>query len=216
MGISYYINCINIIIDLQKKAQHLSIDNSYTNDLTSLKDVYKTLSKRKQDICKEIDTLKHKGKMFPPIVKQQSPKLKQDNSSGDHFLVSPTAVSEQSEESWTINEEEEISYNMEFNVEPKISASSKQSSRLTKQLSHFDSFENIEEIDGENDWEKYYDHDVISPSNVVEDFEKDVLNKKQSNLSYDNESIGSNKSLSSDVEVNNREEWNETINEGDN
>lgn len=193
----------------------MSIDNSYANDLTSLKDVYETLSKRKQDICKEIDTLKHRGKMFPPIVKQQSPKINRDHSIGDHFLVTPTAVNEQSEESWTISEEEEL-YNMEFNVEPKISASSKQSLRLTKQLSHYDSFENVEEIDGENEWGKYYDHDVILPSSVVEDLGKNIFNEKPLNLSNENESIGSSKSLSGDVELNNREQWNETIRKGDN
>lgn len=111
--------------------QDLSIDNTYSSDIAALKNVYDTLSKRKQDICKEIESLKYKGKMFPPILKQQCSMVK-DTSIDDQFLVTPS-VQEESEESWTIDEEEEAqedeeeSYNMEFNVEQKL-----QSKKLSK------------------------------------------------------------------------------------
>lgn len=77
--------------------------------------------KRKQDIRKEIDTLKYKGKMFPPIVKQQCAMVKDHYSVDDQFLGT-SSIQEESEESWAIDEEEEEeeSYNMEFNVEQKL------------------------------------------------------------------------------------------------
>lgn len=62
--------------------------------------------------------------MFPPILKQQCAMVK-DHSANDQFLPAPS-VQEESEESWTIDEEqeeeedEEESYNMEFNVEQKL------------------------------------------------------------------------------------------------
>lgn len=179
-----YINCMICI--LQYFMQYYVINiiiRSYTNDLITLKDDYKSLSKRKQDICKDTDKLKHKDKIFPPIVKPQNPKTKQDHSIGDNFLVTTTTVSEQNDEFLTMNEIKEEFINKELNVKSKISASSKELSKLTKQFSHCDSLENIEEVNGENEWKKYCDHDMILPSSVVEDFGKDIFNENQSNIS---------------------------------
>lgn len=120
-----------VFFDLQKKIQDLSINNAYASDIAALKNVYNTLLKRKQDISNEINTLKYKGKMFPPIVKQQCTIVKQDHSIDDQFFATPS-VQEESEESWTIDEEEEESYNMEFNVEQKLP--SKQSPKTKKCL----------------------------------------------------------------------------------
>lgn len=148
--------------------------------MANLKDVFNTLLKRKQDICKEIDSLKYKGKMFPPIAKQPcaGANAKPDQSSltdcvPQLFSSTPSSAQEETEESWTINHDEEV-YNIEFNVEPKVSASSKQSSsRLTKQSSHYDGFENVHEVCSydENQWTKYYDNndddDDENGSNVI-------------------------------------------------
>lgn len=55
----------------QAKFQHLSaVDDINASDLAYLKDIYDKLSKRQEGICKEIESLKYKGKMFPPIHNQ--------------------------------------------------------------------------------------------------------------------------------------------------
>jgi len=205
------VNYIFIIhFDLQKTVQDLSIDNDFTSDIAKLKNVYDKLLKQKQAICKEIDVLKYKGKMFPPITKHPPPKMTQGHSINDQSLITPTAQ-EESEESWVTTNEEE-SYNIEFNMEPKIvSASSKQSLRLTKQSLHCDSFENVMEGYEETEWKNYYDCKVISPCDDVDDYAKGIFNKideMQNNLSDDNESIGSNKNLS-DIGLNYSKDWKE-------
>lgn len=140
------------------------MDGAYASDMAALKEVYGTLHKRKRDICNEINTLKYKGKMFPPIAaaaRQPSPSQLQRVGGGsfDGEYSTATTVHEDTEESWTVDEDQ--SYNIEFNVEPKIvSASSKQSSsRLTKQSLRYDSFDEVS-YDGENDrWRTSYYHD---------------------------------------------------------
>lgn len=90
------------------------------DDMAALKEVYKTLSKRKQEISKEIHMLKYKGKMFPPIGRLP-PKS---------TPLTPTVVSfsdvngeEDEEVSWmTDGDEEQQYYDMEFNMEPKTSS----------------------------------------------------------------------------------------------
>lgn len=171
------------------------MDDIYSSDIATLKNTFNTLLKQKQDICKEINTLKYKGKMFPPIVKQTIPSINksQNFSVGGQFSATPTIQEESEEASWTISEQE--SYNMEFNMEPKISASSKQSSQLAKQSSHYDSFENTDEMCGENDWKTYYD-DTNVPE-CVENFGEEIFNENdevQNIFSEDNESISDHES----------------------
>lgn len=74
-----------------------------------------------------------------PVIQKHSDCL--SISEHQQLMGMLTATPDESEESWTIQDEidEEGFYNMEFNVEPKMqSVSSKQSSRLTKQLSYVD------------------------------------------------------------------------------
>lgn len=143
--------------------------------------------------------------MFPSILKQSHPMTKQDNLTDDRVSVTLT-VQDESEESWATNKEE--SYNMEFNVEPKISASSKQSSRLTKQSLHCDSFENVVEGYGDNEWKNYYD-EMVQPDDEVEDYAKDIfieIDQMHDKLS-DNDSVDSQKYFS-EPELSNSEKWN--------
>lgn len=212
------------------------MDSSYTSDMSALKDVFNTLLKRKQDICKEIDTLKYKGKMFPPIAKQ--PSCASANAKPDHspsidrvprlFSATPSSAQDETEDSWTIDhgDEEEV-YNMEFNVEPKVSASSKQSSsRLTKQSSHYDGFENIDEACsyGENQWTRYYadDDDEDGRSGAimtaaVEDFARDdVFAELQVKTEVGrNDPSDDEGSAGGDVESNNRQQWTKRANDND-
>lgn len=211
--VSLLLICTLLHFNLQIKVQNLSVDSTATSDLDSLNDVYNTLLKQKEDICKEINMLKYKGKMFPPIVKQQCTK-EERYSTGDQFSSIPTAgkgskilekEEEDSGESWTIDNEEE-SYNMEFNVEPKKSTLSKQSSQLMKQqLSYYGSFENIEEVYGENEWNKYLDEEMTIPPEDVEDISNDVLGKvdeMQNKLSDLDEDNGSVDGHTLDIELN--------------
>lgn len=149
------------------------MESSFTTELTLIKRTYDTLLKRKQDISEKINMYKCKGKMFPPIVKQSCPKVIQSQAINDLSSVTPATLQEESEESWTI--EDDQLYNMEFNVEPKILGSSKQSSsRLTKQSSHFDSFENVDEVYGTNEWMTYGDKVIPPVTEAVGDFAEDV------------------------------------------
>lgn len=129
-----------------------------SDDMAALKEVYNTLLKRKQDISKEIHTLKYKGKMFPPIGRLPLPKSSP---------LTPTVVSfsdvieEEEEESWmTDGDEEQQYYDMEFNMEPKTS--SRRSSDRRQPLSSLSSsrgtvgsFERAN--DREDVWENPYD-----------------------------------------------------------
>ncbi|XP_029344283.1 cilia- and flagella-associated protein 44 isoform X1 [Acyrthosiphon pisum] len=152
------------------KLQKLTMESSFTIELNTIKRTYDTLLKRKQDISEKINMYKCKGKMFPPLVKQSHTKSIQSQPVNDRSLATPVTPQEGSEESWTINEEP-LTYNMEFNVEPKKLTFSKQSlSRLTKQSSHFDSFENVDEGYKTKKWTTYYDDEVIPLTETVEDF----------------------------------------------
>ncbi|VVC33540.1 WD40/YVTN repeat-like-containing domain,WD40 repeat,WD40-repeat-containing domain [Cinara cedri] len=206
------------------KIQHLSaVDDSNASNLTNLKNVCNTLSKRKEDLCKEIESLKHKGKMFPPIIQNQNMSnanrtaAKQANavqdrpqSIGDqlHLMrnASPTAPDE-SEGSWTIKDDDddgEEFYNMEFNVEPKAqSASSKQSSRLTKQSSHFDDDSSVgDDVGGENDWTRYCydDRAIITPNVAVGDFPKIVEHDGASRDGRSDENVDDDQSMDDKID----------------
>jgi len=145
------------------------MESSFTTELNTIKQTYDTLLKRKQDISEKINMYKCKGKMFPPLVKQSYTKSIQCQAVNDRCLATPATPQEESEESWTINDEH-LTYNMEFNVEPKKLTFSKSLSRLTKQSSHYDSFENIDEGYKTNKWTTYYDDEMIPPTKDVEGF----------------------------------------------
>jgi len=171
-------------------------------ELTAIKRTYDTLLKQKQEINEKINMYKCKGKMFPPIVKQSCTKPIQNQAINDQTLVTTPTLQEESEESWTINDEQ-LTYNMEFNVEPKISNLSKQSlSRLTKQSSNYDSFENIDEVYGTNKWMTYYDDEVIPPTTeTVRDVTEYVFSEmaeSENSLSDDNKFNGSHNNIYSD------------------
>lgn len=187
----------------QKKVEDLSVDNAYVSDMAALKEVYGALSKRKRDICNEINTLKYKGKMFPPIAtvrRQPSSSRAERASRGGSFdggeYLTATTVQEDTEESWTIDEDR--SYNIEFNVEPKIvSASSKQSSsRLTKQsLRYDDSFDEVSYGAEDDRWRTYYDDDDRRGAKDVFDETAETRNDRVSSSSSSSdgsESIGGN------------------------
>jgi len=153
----------------QLKLQRLTMESSFTTELNTIKQTYNTLLKRKQDISEKINMYKCKGKMFPPLVKQSYTKSIQSQVVNDRSLATPATPQDESEESWTINDEP-LTYNMEFNVEPKKLTFSKQSlSRLTKQSSHYDSFENVDKGYKTKKWTTYYDDEVIPPIEDVED-----------------------------------------------
>ncbi|XP_025191573.1 uncharacterized protein LOC112591851 [Melanaphis sacchari] len=190
------------------KLQNLTLESSFIMELTTIKHTHDTLLKQKQDISEKINMYKCKGKMFPPIIKQSCTKSIQNQAINDRSLVITPTLQEESEESWTINDEQ-LTYNMEFNVEPKISNLSKQSlSRLTKQSSNYDSFENIDEVYGTNKWMNYYDDEVISPvKEAVEDVrENNVFSKmteSENSLSDDNEVNGNLNNIHSNNEPKN-------------
>ncbi|XP_029344284.1 cilia- and flagella-associated protein 44 isoform X2 [Acyrthosiphon pisum] len=184
------------------KLQKLTMESSFTIELNTIKRTYDTLLKRKQDISEKINMYKCKGKMFPPLVKQSHTKSIQSQPVNDRSLATPVTPQEGSEESWTINEEP-LTYNMEFNVEPKKLTFSKQSlSRLTKQSSHFDSFENVDEGYKTKKWTTYYDDEVIPLTETVEDFaEYNDFSERaetQNSSSDDKESNGSHNNIHDD------------------
>uniref|UniRef100_A0A2S2P1G3 WD repeat-containing protein 52 n=2 Tax=Schizaphis graminum TaxID=13262 RepID=A0A2S2P1G3_SCHGA len=191
------------------KLQNLTLESSFTTELTTIKRTYDTLLKQKQDISEKIIMYKCKGKMFPPIVKQSCTKATPSQAINDQSLVTTPTLQEESEESWTINDEQ-LTYNMEFNVEPKISNLSKQSlSRLTKQLSNYDSFENIDEVYGTNKWVTYYDDEVIPPATeTVGDVTTQYnafseMIESDNSLSDDNKFNGSHNNIHGDNEPKN-------------
>jgi len=168
------------------------MESSFTMELKTMKRTYDTLLKRKEDISEKIYMYKCKGKMFPPIVKQSCTKSMQSQAVNDRSLATtPVTPQEESEESWTINDEQ-LTYNMEFNVEPKKLNFSKQSSWLTKQSLHYDSFENVDEKYRTNKWTTYYDDEAIPPTEAVRDFAEynDFIERTdmQDNMTDDNES----------------------------
>lgn len=140
--------------------------------------------------------------MFPPILKQPPSKMKQEHSID--VLATSTVQDDSDESSWDTNKEE--SY-MEFNIEPKILASSQQSSRLTKQLPHYDSFENVNGY-GENERRDNYKDEIITAGDNVDNYAKDIfneINEMQNNLSDDNNSIENYNHLN-DIELINPKE----------
>lgn len=116
--------------------------------MIALKNVYDILTKRKLDICAEINALKYKGKMFPPIATRRArPSVsgQRDDDDGRPTALGPMAqeeitcsldrVSEEENEElscWTTSgdgeDEERQYYEMEFNVEPRATTVSKRSS----------------------------------------------------------------------------------------
>lgn len=125
--------------------------------------------------------------MFPPILKQPPSKMKQEHSIDD-ILVTPTVQDNSDASSWDTDKEK--SY-MEFNIEPKILASSQQSSRLTKQLPHYDSFENVDKY-GKNEWKDNYEDEIITVDDNVDNYAKGIfneINEMENNLSDNNDSI---------------------------
>ncbi|XP_015370284.1 PREDICTED: uncharacterized protein LOC107166226 [Diuraphis noxia] len=189
------------------KLQSLKMDTSFTTELTTIKHTYDTLLKRKEDISEKIYMYKCKGKMFPPIVKQSCTKSMQSQAVNDRSLATTTITpQEESEESWTINDEQ-LTYNMEFNVEPKKLIFSKQSSRLTKQSLHYDGFENVDEEYKTNKWTDYYVDEVIPPSEVVEDFaEYNDFSERtdiQNSVTDDNQSNDSHNNIYVDKKIKN-------------
>lgn len=141
-------------------------------------------------------------------------------SIGDRLQLMSTSQTahDESEESWTIKdeaeEEDEEFYNMEFNVEPKMqSASSKQSSRLTKQSSHIDDLSSVEDVEEENEWKLYYDDDPIRPDATGDNFAKiidydDVSDHKSQNdhnLSDENFEDGESTNDENDMKIDRRE-----------
>jgi len=205
----YNLSCNKYLFSItQIKLQKLTIESSFTTELTTLKCTCDTLLKRKQDLNEKINMYKCKGKMFPPIVKQSCPKAIQNQVINDQSSITPATQQEESDESWTINDEQ-LTYNMEFNVEPKILTLSKQSiSRLTKQSSHYESFENVNEVYRTNEWMTYYDDEVIHPApEAVGDFaECNVFNEMtntQNSLSDNNEFNGSHNHVHDDNESKN-------------
>ncbi|XP_022179157.1 uncharacterized protein LOC111039821 isoform X2 [Myzus persicae] len=184
------------------KLQSLTMESSFTTELTTIKLTYDTLLKQKQDISEKINMYKCKGKMFPPIVKQSCTKLIQNQAVNDRSLATSATPQEESEESWTINDEQ-LTYNMEFNVEPKKLTFSKQSiSRLTKQSPHYDSFENVDEGYRTNKWMTYYDEEAIPNTDAIGDLvEYNDFREKietQNSLSDENESNGSHNNIYGD------------------
>ena len=164
------------------------MESSFNTELTTIKHTYDTLVKRKQDINEKIRMYKCKGKMFPPIVKQSCTKSIESQAMNDQSLATPATLQE-SEESWTINDEQ-LTYNMKFNVEPKKLTLIKQSlSRLTKQSLHYDSFENVDEVYATNKWTTYYDEEIIQTTEAVGDFAEydfSEMTELQNNLLHDN------------------------------
>lgn len=126
--------------------------------------------------------------MFPPILKQPPSKMKHEHLIDDSVLATPTVQDDSDESSW--DSDKEKSY-MEFNVEPKILVSSQQSSRLTKQLPHYDSFENVDRY-GENEWKDNYEDEILTADDNVDNYTKDIfneINEMENNFSDDNDSI---------------------------
>jgi len=189
------------------------MESSFTTELTTIKRTYDTLLKRKQDISDKIYMYKCKGKMFPPIVKQSCSKSIQSQAVNDRSLATPVTPQEESEESWTINDEQ-LTYNMEFNVEPKKLIFSKQSSRLTKQSLHYDSFENVDEGYRTNKWTTYYDDEA---SEAVGDFAEyndfSERTNTQNSVTDDNESNGShnNNDVDNKSKINTKNETKQNI-----
>jgi len=175
------------------------MESSFATELNTIKQTYDILLKRKQDISEKINMYKCKGKMFPPLVKQTYTKSIQSQAVNDQSFATPATAQEESEESWTINDEQ-LTYNMEFNVEPKKLSFSKQSlSRLTKQSSHYDSYDEGYKT---KKWTTYYDDEVTPPTDAVEDFvEYNDFSERaatRNSTSDDNESNGSHNSIHGD------------------
>lgn len=137
--------------------------------------------------------------MFPPILKKPPCKMKQEHSIDDDVLTTPTVQDDSDESSWDTNKEK--SY-IEFNIEPKILGLSKQSSRLTKQLSHYDSFENADKY-GENEWKDNYEDEMILADDNVDIFNE--INEMQNNLSDNNDSIENHNHLNNTELINPKE-----------
>ncbi|XP_050529601.1 cilia- and flagella-associated protein 44 isoform X2 [Daktulosphaira vitifoliae] len=183
-------------IDLQhnksKSIQGITSNtNVYVADIVKLKDILNELITQKMDISKEIDALKYKGKMFPPIVKSSTDKMKSEIPKVIDSQFITTEVEEEESDEFCFDDYEN-EYNIEFDLQFKKSTSSKrlsincnESSKLEKQYSHT-SFESTEEKFAEKDWISYEDdiiHDEGLSKSVIE--ELDQMEKK---LSSDEES----------------------------
>lgn len=148
----------------------MSANSMKEDDTVALKTVYDTLTKRKRDICLEINALKCKGKMFPPIAvgRPQLTTTSHNENTACSLSRSPSLEEEEGSSCWTMNggdeNEERRQYEIEFNVEPKATVSRRSSSGQWSSL-----VGGGEEKEGDDGWEKYDDD---NEKTAVEGFDK--------------------------------------------
>ncbi|XP_050423055.1 cilia- and flagella-associated protein 44 [Adelges cooleyi] len=191
----------------KSKAIHDISSNAsiYEADIATLQDVLDALLAQKQELNGEINAIKYKGKMFPPIVKPSVDKVKPE-SPVDVDIQSATLTSQEAESRDSWSEGEEDAYNMEFNMELKKTSSIKQQSqirsqqsfKLTKQASRY-SYESDEETYDDEEWRNYkYLYSNELPDDVsfskatfedLQQIEQDILSDEDQTeqKSYDEE-----------------------------